>query len=62
MSLEEASQVLVPRGEMRGKTIEEAAKLKGNEFIRWHYEKARMMAPNSPFAKAAEIYCEFYGC
>lgn len=62
MTLEEASQVLVPRGEMRGKTIEEAARLKGKEFIRWHYDKARMSAPDSPFTKAAEIYCEFYGC
>lgn len=62
MTLEEASQTLVPRGEMRGKTIEEAAKLKGKEFIRWHYDKARMSAPDSPFTKAAEIYCEFYGC
>lgn len=62
MTLEEACQTLLPRGEMRGKTIEEAAKLKGKEFIRWHYDKARMSAPNSPFTKAAEIYCEFYGC
>lgn len=62
MTLEEASKTLVPRGEMRGRTIEEAAKLKGKEFIRWHYDKARMTAPDSPFAKAAEIYCEFYGC
>lgn len=62
MTLEEATQTLVPRGEMRGRTIEEAAKLKGKEFIRWHYDKARMTAPGSPFAKAAEIYCEFYGC
>lgn len=62
MTLEEACQTILPRGEMRGKTIEEAAKLKGKEFIRWHYDKARMSAPNSPFTKAAEIYCEFYGC
>lgn len=58
-TIEEALQFRVPYGSLAGKTIEEAAKLKGNEFIRFHCDKARK---GSDFQRAAAIFCEYRGC
>lgn len=58
-TIEEALQFRMPYGSLAGKTIEEAAKIKGNEFIRFHCDKARK---GSDFQRAAAIFCEYRGC
>lgn len=59
---EEALEVVVPYGDLVGKTVLEAAKERGPAFIRWHCDKAHMRAPGSAFAIATQLYCEFSGC
>ena len=44
---------------IKGKTIEEAAKIKGDNFIRYHCDRA---PKGSDFHKATTIYCEYRGC
>lgn len=58
-TIEEALKCLVPYGSLAGKTIEEAAQLKGNDFIRYHCDRARK---DSDFYKATTIFCEYRGC
>lgn len=61
-TLEEALAVIIPRGVMEGKTIAQAAEERGNDFIRFWCDKARVSMPGSPFAVATEIFCEYSGC
>lgn len=61
-TLEEALAVIIPRGVMEGKTIAQAAEERGNDFIRFWYDKARSSMPGSPFAVATGIFCEYNGC
>lgn len=56
-TLEQAKQYPFPYGSLAGKTIEEAAALKGKDFIRYHYSKAE-----GDFKAALAVYCEYYGC
>lgn len=58
-TFEEALNFRVPYGSLAGKTIEEAAKIKGDNFIRYHCDRAKK---DSDFYKAASIYCEYRGC
>ena len=58
-TFEEALNFRVPYGSLGGKTIEEAAKIKGDNFIRYHCDRAKK---DSDFYKAASIYCEYRGC
>lgn len=58
-TFEEALNFRVPYGSLAGKTIEEAAKIKGDNFIRYHCDRAQK---GSDFHKATTIYCEYRGC
>lgn len=58
-TFEEALKVRIPYGILVGKTIEEAAKTKGDDFIRYHCDHAQK---GSDFHKATSIYCEYRGC
>ena len=58
-TFEEALNFRVPYGSLAGKTIEEAAKIKGDNFIRYHCDRA---PKGSDFQKATTIYCEYRGC
>lgn len=58
-TFEEALKCIVPYGSLAGKTIEEAAKIKGDEFIRYHCDRAQK---DTEFYKATSIYCQYRGC
>lgn len=58
-TLKEAENFKVPYGAMAGKTIAEAAAIKGKAFIRYHCDRAES---GSDFAKATQIYCEYNAC
>lgn len=57
MTFEQAAAYRFPYGTCIGKTIAEAAQLKGNEFIRYHWERAE-----GEFKEALMTFCEFKGC
>lgn len=57
LSLEAAASFRFPYGSCAGMTIDEAAKLKGNDFIRYHCERAV-----GDFKNALSTYCEYKGC
>lgn len=64
-TLSEAMEIVCPYGKIKGMKLRDSIESLGdsaNGYIRYLYDHMRHRAPNSPFIKAAEIYCEVNGC
>lgn len=58
---EEAKSFVMPFGKSKGMTIEETAKVEGNSYISWFANRIKNQDPDSPLAKALQLYCSMNG-